>query len=123
VTGQENKNMPFAIRFGFAWAGIRAVWIRERSFRAQGYMAVLAIAVTAALRPGLLWCAAIAFAIALVLALELLNSSLEHLIDYLHPEIAAEIKIVKDAAAGAVLIASLGAASIGCLMLLSVLTQ
>jgi undecaprenol kinase len=123
MSTQPNKNLRFADRLGFAWAGIRAVWLRERSFRTQSYLAVFAVIVTAALRPGLVWCAAVAFSIALVLALELLNSSLEYLIDFLHPEIAPEIKIIKDAAAGAVLIGSLGAASIGGLMLFSVLLQ
>jgi len=40
------------------------------------------------------------------------------LIDRLHPEIHEEIRCAKDAAAGAVLLASLGAALVGALMVL-----
>jgi undecaprenol kinase len=58
--------------------------------------------------------------ISLVLALELINSALEALIDHLHPDVAPAIKIAKDAAAGAVLLASIAAALVGVLMLVSV---
>jgi diacylglycerol kinase len=41
--------------------------------------------------------------IALVLGLEMVNTSLEKMADHLHPERHPQIKIVKDVAAGAVL--------------------
>ena len=114
------KSRSFGERLGFATAGIRIVWRREKSFRSQCLLAVLAAAVTAVVQPGLLWAAAIAFTIGLVLALEMMNAALEYLIDRVHPEIAEEIKYAKDAAAGGVLIASMAAAAVGGLMLLSV---
>jgi undecaprenol kinase len=117
------KNRTFLHRAGFAVAGIVAVWQRERSFRTQTGVAFAAAAVTLLLRPGLLWGAAIVLSIILVLALELLNSALEAMIDHLHPEIAPAIKIAKDAAAGAVLVASIGASIVGLLMLASVLLR
>jgi undecaprenol kinase len=115
------KNAKFLTRIGFALSGLIAVWAREKSFRTQVYAAVAAVVVTAILQPGLLWCAAVALSIALVLALELLNSALEYLIDHLHPDIHPAIKITKDAAAGAVLMASIGAACVGACMVLSVM--
>jgi undecaprenol kinase len=115
------KNRTFLHRFGFAVAGIVAVWRRERSFRTQTAAAFAAVVVTALLRPGWLWAAAVVLSITLVLALEVLNSALEAMIDHLHPEIAPAIKVAKDAAAGAVLVASIGAAIVGMLMLASVL--
>ena len=114
------KNAAFFVRLGFAWSGIRTVWRRERSFRTQVSLAALAVLATAILRPGLIWCAAVALSIALVLALEVLNSALEAMIDHLHPDIAPAIKIAKDAAAGAVLIASVAACCVGVCMVLSV---
>ena len=111
------KNQPFHTRMGFALAGILAVWRSERSFRTQCALAVVAVIVTALLRPGWVWAAIVGLAIALVLALELMNSALEYLIDKLHPELAPEIKRAKDAAAGAVLIASTGALVVGLIML------
>lgn len=115
------KNRPFAMRLGFAIAGIRLVFAREKSFRSQCALALAAAIVTFALRPGPLWSALVALSIALVLALELANSAFEYLLDHLHPDRAAEIGAAKDSAAAAVLVASLGAAAIGFLMLLAVL--
>jgi diacylglycerol kinase (ATP) len=114
------KSRSFRERLGFARAGIRIVWQREKSFRSQCVLALLAAAVTAAVRPGLAWAAAVALSVGLVLALEMMNAALEYLIDKVHPEIAEEIKFAKDAAAGGVLIASMAAALVGGLMLLSV---
>jgi undecaprenol kinase len=44
-----------------------------------------------------------------VLAMELVNTAVEHLADHLHPDQHPRIKIVKDCAAAAVLVTSLGA--------------
>ncbi len=116
------KNASFKHRLGYAIAGIRIVWRREQSFRVQCLLGTIAIEVTAALRPGWIWAALIGLCIALVLALELANAALEYLIDHLHPQIADEIKFAKDAAAGAVLVASIGSAVVGALMVLDTLT-
>ena len=113
------KNAPFLVRFGYALAGIRIVWRREKSFRTQCGLALAALVTTVVLRPGGAWTAIILLAIALVLALEMANAALEYLIDRIHPEIAEEIGFAKDAAAGAVLVASLASLVIGGLMLLS----
>lgn len=115
------KNASFLSRLGYALAGIRIVWRRETSFRTQCLLGLAALLVTAAVRPGLLWTAAILLCIALVLTLEMINAALEYLIDKVHPDIAEEIKFAKDAAAGAVLLASLFSLGVGALMLLSFL--
>lgn len=117
----DMKNRRFAARLGFAIAGLRLVYAREKSFRSQCALALAAMLVTLALRPGPVWTALVALSIALVLALELANSALEYLLDHLHPGRAREIGAAKDAAAGAVLIASLASATIGGLMLLATL--
>jgi undecaprenol kinase len=113
------KNGRFGARLGFATAGIRLVFRREKSFRSQSVLALAAALATLALRPGWIWAALVALSIALVLALELANSALEYLLDHLHPDHAREIGAAKDAAAGSVLVASLAAAAVGGLMLLA----
>ncbi|HEX9964326.1 MAG TPA: diacylglycerol kinase [Allosphingosinicella sp.] len=117
----EMKNRRFAARLRFAVAGLRLVFRREKSFRAQCAFALAAALATLVWRPGPLWAALVALSIVLVLALELVNSALEYLLDRLHPAFDREIGAAKDAAAAAVLLASLAAALVGALMLLSVL--
>jgi undecaprenol kinase len=112
------KNRRFAVRLGFAFAGLRLVFVREKSFRTQCALAAAAALAVAVLRPGLAWAALVALSAALVLALELVNSGLEYLLDRLHPSEAPEIGAAKDAAAAAVLVASLAALAVGALMLL-----
>jgi undecaprenol kinase len=112
------KNGAFRTRLGHAWAGIRLVWRREKTFRTHARFALAALIVSAALRVSPIWWALIVLCIALVVALEALNSALEYLIDRLHPEIHDEVKCAKDAAAGAVLLASIGTAIAGALMVL-----
>ena len=111
------KNRPFADRLGFALAGIGVVWNRERSFRTQCRLALLALTVTIILRARPIWVALIILSAGLVLSLEMINSALEYTIDHLHPSLAEPIKRAKDAAAGAVLIASLASVAIGAIML------
>jgi diacylglycerol kinase len=66
------------------------------------------------------WCAITRFewlcvvlSIALVMTAEALNTALEVLVDWLSPEKRVEAGKIKDIAAGAVLLASLGALAVG----------
>lgn len=52
-------------------------------------------------------------AIALVWVAEIVNTAFEHLCDVVQPEFHVSVKTAKDVAAGAVLVAALGAAIIG----------
>ncbi|MFZ5746735.1 MAG: diacylglycerol kinase [Pseudomonadota bacterium] len=111
------KNRPFRQRIGFALEGWRAGWRRERSFRTQAATGLCAVAALLLLRPAPLWWALVAVAIALVLALELLNSAVETLADLLHPAIHPEVKALKDMLAGAVLVMSVAALAVGAALL------
>jgi len=106
------KHQPFAARLGFALNGIRAA-AHEPSFRLQLILGLAGTAVLAVVRPPAVWAALFVLSASAVLALELLNSALEHLADRLHPERHPAIQTAKDCAAGAVLIASLAALIIG----------
>lgn len=103
------KNRSLFARIGFAVAGWKAAWARERSFRTQGWFACLALLALLILQPSPVWWALVALTCALVLALELVNSALEGLIDRFHPEVHPEIKAIKDMLAGAVLAISCAA--------------
>lgn len=117
------KNGRFLSRLGFALAGIRTVARREKSFRTQACLGLAALAAAAWLRPPLEWIAMLVLASALVLALEAVNGAIEYLADHIHPGHAEEVGRAKDAAAGAVLIASAGAAAIAVLTVAAALAR
>ena len=108
-----HKNQSLLRRFGFALAGVRHALRTESSVRFQAVVFVLVIVALALLRPGPLWWAAVMLASAGVLAAELLNTAVETLADHLSPELHPQIRVVKDCAAAAVLIAVLGALAVG----------
>lgn len=94
----------------FALAGLDFAWRTQRNFRIEVVCGGLALALALALRAPL---SPILLASALVLSLELLNTALEALVDLVSPDFHPLAKVAKDAAAGAVLLASLGALLIG----------
>ena len=109
----EQKNQPLLARVRCAWWGLRYGLRSEHSLKLQATIFALVLAVLLILRPEPLWWALVLLASAGVLAAELFNTALEHLIDHLHPEIHSQIRIVKDCAAAAVLVMTLGAVSVG----------
>jgi undecaprenol kinase len=98
------KNRSVPERFLFALHGIGSAWLREGSFRLEILCAASALVLLAWLRPPLLWWAVAVLMIALVLAAELINSAIEALADHIHPDLHAEIRAVKDMAAGGILV-------------------
>lgn len=103
------KGRPIGERVGFAVAGLRVAVRREASFRTHLAFAASVCIALVLLQPAPIWWGLVAITIALVLALELLNAALEGVIDLLHPSHHPEIGVVKDMAAGAVLIAAMAA--------------
>ncbi|WP_338679973.1 diacylglycerol kinase [Janthinobacterium sp. TB1-E2] len=103
------KNQSFFKRMGFALQGISAAFRLESSFRLQCLAALMVLIVLCWYKPSLLWWALLLLNCGLILAAELFNTALEHLIDHLHPSLHPSIKIAKDCAAGAVLLLSLTA--------------
>jgi undecaprenol kinase len=106
------KNQAFRHRFRYALAGIKAAWQAENSFRAQAICGLLVVLVLIMLRPEPVWWALLLLTTGAVLAAELLNTALEHVMDRLHPEQHPMIARAKDCAAGAVLLLSLVAVAV-----------
>lgn len=105
------KGQRFARRLGFAIAGLRAIRRTEASFRAQLKLGILAGSALVIARPNPLWVALVVLSIGFVLAAEALNAAIEYLADAVYPDHHPLVGAAKDAAAGAVLIAS--AAAVG----------
>lgn len=114
------KGRPLNERLGFAMAGLRTAWRREASFRSHVGFATAALLALLVLRPAPIWWALVGLTVAIVLALELLNSALEGVIDLLHPAGHPEIGAIKDMLAGAVLIAAIAALGVAGAMVVDV---
>lgn len=84
---------------------------------------VLLLVVLLVFRPEPLWWALALLASAAVISAELANTAIEHLADHLHPEIHPGIRIVKDCAAAAVLVATAGALGVGVTLLIHVTSK
>lgn len=115
------KNRPLHERLGFALAGLRAGLACEASVRTEFAVLVLWIGALFWLRPEPLWWALSIGWMLLIIAVELLNSALEAVIDRLHPEQHPTIGKAKDMAAGAVLLLVLSGLAVGALTVWSTL--
>ena len=93
----------------FALQGIGAALRMESSFRLQCLAVLVVIILLVCIRPAMIWWALLLLNCGMILAAELFNTALEHLIDHLHPNLHPSIKIAKDCAAGSVLVLSLSA--------------
>jgi len=116
---KQRQPFNFANRirsFGYAFQGLGFALRTQHNFRIQ------LVAAIACIMLGVLWRVSaddwrwLVVAIVLVLVAELLNTAFEHLCDVVQPELHASVKAAKDVAAGAVLVASIGAAVIGALV-------
>ena len=98
------------VAFRVAFAGVGAVWQTSGNFRLEAFIGALALLLSLFLRTGVV---PVLIMCALVLSLELLNSGLEAAVDLASPELHPLARYAKDAAAGAVLVASLISAVVG----------
>ena len=109
----EPKKPPITKSFGYAFEGIFTCIRKERNMKIHCVMAVLVVAagVILGLSP-VEWCICLGL-FGLVMALELVNTAVEAVVDLVTGEYHPLAKIAKDTAAGAVLIAALMAAAAG----------
>lgn len=103
--------------FSHAWRGLRLAFATERSFRIQT-AAALAIVFLVTLMPLANWERILLLvATAAVLVLELVNSTVERLVDLFKPRLHAYVRDIKDLMAAAVLVASAFSLVVGLLVL------
>ena len=99
--------------FAYAFAGIRYAWDTQRHLRIHVALGLLAIGLGLGLVISPPEWAALLTAITLVLALEMLNTVIESVVDLATSEVHPLAKAAKDVAAGTVLIAAIGAILVG----------
>src|SRR3990167_8422076 len=104
---------PLPERFLHAMRGLKYAWLKEPNFKIQltigvgvlGAMTVLPLTNTQR--------AILVLVIAFVLALEMINSVFERMLDIVHPKFSEDVKRIKDTMAGAVLVGTLSSVMIG----------
>jgi len=99
--------------FAFAWTGVRHILANERNARIHVAVALLAIVAGIVLQLSAEELSAVVFAIMAVFLAEIFNSAIEKTLDIVEPGHHEQVKLVKDMAAGAVLVAAVGAVLIG----------
>jgi len=103
--------------FGFALEGVSYLIRTQRSAQIEIAIGVAVVAVALRLGIDALEWAALVLAMTLVLALEALNTSIELAVTLASPERHPLAKAAKDVAAAMVLIAAIGAAVVGVILL------
>lgn len=119
----KKQQQPFsaAKRFGsfvHAFNGLRILLREEHNSWIHIAAAIVAIVLGFVFHISTYEWIAIAFAIGLVIALEIVNSAFESLSDFVSPERHDSIKKIKDLAAAAVLIGAITALAVGLLIFL-----
>lgn len=111
-----NKQQSILKALGNAFNGMRYFFLHERNGKIQLCVAAAVVGLAVGLGVSTTDWIALLLCIAMVLSLEMLNSALEKLCDLVQEDFHPIIKIVKDVAAAAVLVASIMAIAIGCIV-------
>jgi diacylglycerol kinase len=108
------KRLPQS--FKYAFGGIAHVLRTERNMQIHIVAAIIAIGLAIYLDLPTTEFAIIILAVALVLAAEIFNTVIEDFLDIIHPTHHEAVRRIKDALAGAVLLAAMAALAIGLLI-------
>lgn len=107
------------ISFKYAWAGFRYAFSSQRNFRIHTAIGTLAISLGVFLHLSMVELSVIALTSGLVMAMELLNTAIESVVDLTVKQSYHELaKIAKDCAAGAVLISAIASVLVAGVLIL-----
>lgn len=107
--------------FQVAFRGIFVLFRTERNFRIHTAIAILALAACQILGAEKGEWLIVLLLIGTVMGLEALNSCIERICDLISPQYNEKIKIIKDVAAGAVLVAAIVSVIAGCIIFIPLL--
>ncbi|MFT5601578.1 MAG: diacylglycerol kinase [Flavobacteriales bacterium] len=108
--------------FGHAFNGLKTAFKGEHNLRIHLVAAILVVILGLYFKIEIVEWLILTLTIGFVIAMELLNSSIENLADYACKEQHPMIKKVKDIAAGAVLVSAISALIVGLLVFIPKLT-
>jgi diacylglycerol kinase (ATP) len=112
----DSKRFSWKARFKsfvYAYEGLIWFFTHEHNAWIHGFATVFVLLISFIFKISGLDLIAILFAIALVLIAEMFNTAIEKIMDHLSPAQHPSVKVIKDIAAAAVLIAAIIAAIVG----------
>jgi diacylglycerol kinase len=107
----------------FALQGMMQFFSKQRNAKLQTVMGITAITLGFIVSISPYQWLLVLFCIGLVISLEMINSAIEIFCDMVTTDFHPKIKIIKDVAAGAVLVASLASLVIGLIIFIPALTN
>ncbi|MBI4153642.1 diacylglycerol kinase family protein [Candidatus Woesebacteria bacterium] len=102
-----SKTHPTLTSFAYAFSGLKTALKNEPNIRIHLLIALLATLLALFLKFNPVEWIILVFTIALVLILELINSTIETLVNIVSPQIKEEARVAKDVSAAAVLVSAL----------------
>jgi len=108
--------------FGFAFNGLKILILEEHNSRIHILSAIVVVIAGYFYQLSALEWIAIVFAIGLVIALEIFNSAIENISDFISPSQDHMIKKIKDLSAAGVLVGAITAAIIGLIVFVPKIT-
>lgn len=125
---ESKKEHNFSIKervhsFVYAFNGLKILFREEHNARIHLAITIMAILAGIFFRLSAMEWIIICLLIGFVFAMELLNSALENLCDYVSPEYSEMVKKVKDLAAAGVLIAAITSIIAGSILFITKLIQ
>ena len=105
--------------FGYAFRGIAAAYSsNEINIKIHTFVAFIAVTLSILLSISLIEWIAVILCIGMVIAAEMTNSAIETFVDFVSPEWHEKAGVVKDIAAGAVLVLAITSVVIGTIIFL-----
>ncbi len=110
--------------FRFAWAGICYTFRTQRNFRIQTTIGFMAVSLSFLVHLSSIKFLCVCLTIVIVLALELLNTAIEAVVDLtIGKQFHSLAKTAKDCSAGAVLVSAIGSIVVAVILLLPPLLE
>jgi diacylglycerol kinase (ATP) len=104
--------------FKYAFAGLKYLIVNEHNSRIHLFSAIVAIILCFVLKISTIEWLFILLVIGMVFILEIVNSAIENLSNFVSPDTHPQIKVIKDLSAAAVLVGAITALLIGIIIFL-----